>query len=273
MWWVITEDVCVCAASVLKNELQKVVQYRKGSKKRNAGGQPSAFSKDLKVRKQDFIHVYFCLYQFRRTSSQTNALLITFIVCSYCKCRKAHCFHTCWLMLPPSTHFLSNKPHGPPLAEVTAVGFTKREWTSFIYRLLQKRDWRVSKAITVIVFCTTQTARWFFDADLPKCATSAKNRTGLQTQSCFLKVEKLKYFRFLLRNISSVFVTSFNRFRMTFDWQSSRFLLFWFFFASQSLAKLAVWRMIATRNRRKLIELVDLCFPEYLSIYLMSYVL
>lgn len=163
MWWVITEDVCVCAASVLKNELQKVIQHSKDSKKRNAGGQPSTFSKDLKVRKQDFIHFYFGLHQFRKMSSQTNTLLITFIVCSHCKCRKTHCFHTCWLMFPPWIHLLSNKSDGPwrTLAEVTAVGFTKREWTSFIYRLLQKRDRKVSKAIRVIVFCRTQTARCF----------------------------------------------------------------------------------------------------------------
>lgn len=105
--------VCVCAASVLKNELRKVIQYRKASKKRNAGGQPSTFSKDLKVRKQDFIHFYLCLHSFRRMSSQTNTLLITFDVYSYCKCRKTHCFHTCWLMFPPSVHFLSNEPYGP----------------------------------------------------------------------------------------------------------------------------------------------------------------
>lgn len=106
MLWVITEDVCVCAASVLKNELQKVIQYRKASKKRNAGGQQPTFSKDLKVRKEDFIHFYLCLH----TSSQTNTLLITFIVNSYCKCRKTHCFvDACWLMFPPSIHVLSNR--------------------------------------------------------------------------------------------------------------------------------------------------------------------
>ncbi|XP_051805986.1 uncharacterized protein LOC127534554 [Acanthochromis polyacanthus] len=41
------QDVCV--SSVLKNELQKVVQYRKTSKKRNAGAHHPNFSKDLKT--------------------------------------------------------------------------------------------------------------------------------------------------------------------------------------------------------------------------------
>lgn len=42
--------VCVHVALVLKNELQKAVQYKKTSKKRNAGVQHPNFSKDLKVR-------------------------------------------------------------------------------------------------------------------------------------------------------------------------------------------------------------------------------
>ena len=42
----------VCTVSVLKNELQKVIQYRKTSKKRNAGAHHPNFSKDLKVRER-----------------------------------------------------------------------------------------------------------------------------------------------------------------------------------------------------------------------------
>lgn len=40
---------------VLKNELQKVIQYRKTYKRRNQGAQYPKFSKDLKVMKTLFV--------------------------------------------------------------------------------------------------------------------------------------------------------------------------------------------------------------------------
>lgn len=152
---------------------------------------------------------------------------------------------------------------------MTAPGFTKREWTSIIYRLLQKRDRKVSKAITVIVFCTTQTARCFLMLICQNVPHLPKTEQDFKHRAVFWKLKSWNIWGSSRGTFHHLFfVTSFNRFRMTFDWQSSRFL---FFFASQSLVKLVIWRMIATWNRRKLRELIDSCFPEYLSIYLLSY--
>lgn len=45
------QDVCVCFfSSVLKNELKKITQYRKMSKKKNIAAQNPNFFKDLKVK-------------------------------------------------------------------------------------------------------------------------------------------------------------------------------------------------------------------------------
>lgn len=72
----VTEHVFF-SASVLKNELQKVIHYRKMSKKRNAGIQHPTFLKDLKVSQNYFghFHVFVYINSVRRPRKHCTALI------------------------------------------------------------------------------------------------------------------------------------------------------------------------------------------------------
>lgn len=58
---ILSVHICVCTLCilpVLKNELQKVAQYRKTFKKSHAASLPPKFSKDLKVRLNAYLFVH-----------------------------------------------------------------------------------------------------------------------------------------------------------------------------------------------------------------------
>lgn len=203
-------------ALVLKNELQKVIHYRKMSKKRNAGIQHPTFLKDLKVRQNylgDF-HAFVHINSTRRPCKHSTAL-ISFIESNLNLFHKLYVRQCCLLSTAAGAHYaneqgsfytcvLSNCSLWSEHSGTTAPRQRQRQ-RQLQWYLQTSTDKRIPKYEKRFgsVFSGAHT-------DLSKCS----NEAGCRLQELILKMKQNTGKRFTLGYISSTCVRWFNGFGM-----------------------------------------------------------
>lgn len=218
------------SASVLKNELQKVIHYRKMSKKRNAGIQHPTFLKDLKVSQNYFGHVrvFVCINSMTRPCKHCTALITFTAFKNFKNSTSASAVsyeQQSLLIIQMNKNTLFSCTPMSDFCEraqqTTALRQRQQLWSYL--QTFTKKDSKYEKLFRSVLFVT--------QTDLSKCS----NETGYRLQELILKMKQNTGKRFTLGYISSSCVRSFIGFRIKTGWQSSCFI------TSQSLVKFGDW--------------------------------